>query len=141
VLRFDDTDVRIALRGMITMYEIKIESSFSGAHRLRDYNGQCENLHGHNWKVEVIVVSPDVGKDGMVLDFRELKEATRAVLETMDHRYLNEIPYFSERNPSSENIAKYIFDRVTDRLGERRVRVTKVTAWESDGACASYYED
>jgi 6-pyruvoyltetrahydropterin/6-carboxytetrahydropterin synthase len=126
---------------MTTMFEIKIESSFSGAHRLRDYKGQCENLHGHNWKVEVFVASPEVGKNGMVLDFRELKDATQAVLETIDHRYLNEIPYFSEINPSSENIAKYIFDRVRARLGERRARITKVTAWESNGACASYYED
>ena len=138
MLRFDDTDVRIALRGMITMYEIKIESSFSGAHRLRDYNGQCENLHGHNWKVEVIVVSPDVGKDGMVLDFRELKEATRAVLETMDHRYLNEIPYFSERNPSSENIARYVWREVNGKLREMGVRVRSVTVSESATASATY---
>jgi len=87
------------------------------------------------------VVSPEVGKNGMVLDFKELKDATRAVLETIDHRYLNEIPYFSEINPSSENIAKYIFDRIRARLGDKQVRITKVTAWESNGACASYYED
>ena len=123
------------------MYEIKIESSFSGAHHLRGYDGQCENLHGHNWKVEVFVSSSELGKDGMVLDFRRFKEATQAVLETLDHRYLNEIPHFIEVNPSSENIAKYIFDRMRNRLGEKGVRVTKVTAWESAGACASYYED
>ena len=123
------------------MYEIKIESSFSGAHRLRGYHGQCENLHGHNWKVEIFVSSLELGEDGMVLDFRRLKEATQKVLETLDHRYLNEIPYFAEVNPSSENIAKYIFDRVRDRLGESRAKVTKVAAWESAGACASYYED
>ena len=77
----------------------------------------------------------------MVLDFRRLKETAQAVLETLDHRYLNEIPYFIEVNPSSENIAKYIFDRMRNRLGEKGVRVTRVTAWESAGACASYYED
>jgi 6-pyruvoyltetrahydropterin/6-carboxytetrahydropterin synthase len=125
----------------MAMYEIKIESSFSGAHRLRGYDGKCENLHGHNWKVEVFVSSSEVGEDGMVLDFRKLKEATQSVLDTIDHKYLNEIPYFDEINPSSENIAKYIFDRIRDRLRENRFRVTKVTAWESEGACASYYED
>jgi 6-pyruvoyltetrahydropterin/6-carboxytetrahydropterin synthase len=128
-------------RGEKAMYEIKIESSFSGAHRLRGYDGQCENLHGHNWKVEIFVSSWELGEDGMVLDFRRLKQATQKVLEILDHKYLNEIPYFAEINPSSENIAKYIFDRVRERLGKSRARVTKVTAWESAGDCASYYED
>jgi len=77
----------------------------------------------------------------MVLDFRGLKEITRAVLETLDHHYLNEIPYFAAVNPSSENIARYIYDRVKDRLEGSQARLTKVTAWESPGACASYYED
>jgi 6-pyruvoyltetrahydropterin/6-carboxytetrahydropterin synthase len=127
--------------GEKAMYEIKIESYFSGAHRLRGYDGQCENLHGHNWKVEIFVSSWELREDGMVLDFRRLKQATQNVLETLDHKYLNEIPYFAEINPSSENIAKYIFDRVRERLGESRAKVTKVTAWESAGDCASYYED
>lgn len=77
----------------------------------------------------------------MVLDFRRLKEVTRAVLETLDHHYLNEIPYFAEVNPSSENIARYIYDRVKDQLEGSQARLTKVTAEESPGACASYYED
>jgi 6-pyruvoyltetrahydropterin/6-carboxytetrahydropterin synthase len=123
------------------MYEIKIESSFSGAHRLTDYDGKCENLHGHNWKVEIFVSSSELAEDGMVLDFRKLKEITQAVLETLDHRYLNEIPYFAEINPSSENIAKYIFDHLKDRLEGGQASLTKVTAWESAEACASYYED
>ncbi len=126
--------------GMV-MYEIKIESSFSGAHRLRGYEGQCEDLHGHNWKVEVLVSSAELGEDGMVMDFRKLKEITQAVVETLDHKYLNEIPYFAEMNPSSENIARYIFDRVRDRLEGAQVKLTKVTAWESAGACASYCGD
>jgi 6-pyruvoyltetrahydropterin/6-carboxytetrahydropterin synthase len=125
----------------MAMYEIKIESSFSGAHRLRGYDGECEGLHGHNWKVEVFVASATLGKDGMVLDFRKLKETTQAVLETLDHKYLNEIPYFAEINPSSENIAKYIFDRVKERLEGAQAKLTRVTAWESENACASYRED
>jgi 6-pyruvoyltetrahydropterin/6-carboxytetrahydropterin synthase len=124
----------------MAMYEIKIESSFSGAHRLRGYDGECENLHGHNWKVEVFVSSAALGENGMVLDFRKLKETTQAVLETLDHKYLNEIPYFAEINPSSENIAKYIFDRVKEGLEEAQAKLTRVTAWESANACASYCE-
>jgi 6-pyruvoyltetrahydropterin/6-carboxytetrahydropterin synthase len=125
----------------MAMYEIKIESSFSGAHRLRGYDGECEGLHGHNWKVEVFVSSSKLGEDGMVLDFRKLKETTQAVLETLDHKYLNEIPYFAEINPSSENIAKYIFDRIKERLEGAQAKLTRVTAWESGNACASYRED
>jgi 6-pyruvoyltetrahydropterin/6-carboxytetrahydropterin synthase len=77
----------------------------------------------------------------MVLDFRKLKETTQAVLENLDHKYLNEIPYFAEINPSSENIAKYIFDRIKERLEGGQAKLTRVTAWESENACASYRED
>lgn len=123
------------------MYEIKIEDCFSGAHRLRNYHGKCEALHGHNWKVEVLVVSNSLDEGGMVLDFKILKESTRTVLETLDHKYLNELSDFLEINPSSENIARYVFDRVKPVLEGHRVILKKVTVWESETACASYFED
>jgi 6-pyruvoyltetrahydropterin/6-carboxytetrahydropterin synthase len=123
------------------MYEIRIEDRFSGAHRLRGYHGKCEALHGHNWKVEVQVASKSLDKGGMVLDFKILKEATRTVLETLDHSYLNELPDFLEINPSSENIAKYVFERLKPVLEGHKVVLKRVTAWESETACASYYED
>jgi 6-pyruvoyltetrahydropterin/6-carboxytetrahydropterin synthase len=123
------------------MYEIKIEDSFSGAHRLRDYHGKCEALHGHNWKVEVLVASKYLDEGGMVLDFQILKESTRTVLKTLDHRYLNELPYFTEINPSSENIARYVFENIKPALETYNALLRKVTVWESETACASYFED
>jgi len=123
------------------MYEIKIEDRFSGAHLIRNYHGKCEALHGHNWKVEVLVASESLDEGGMVLDFKILKESTRRVLETLDHKYLNELPDFLEVNPSSENIARYVFDRLNPLLKGHKVVLKKVTAWESETACASYSED
>jgi len=122
------------------MYEIKIEDCFSGAHRLRNYHGKCEALHGHNWKVEVLVVSNSLDKGGMVLDFTILKESTRSVLATLDHSYLNELPDFFEIDPSSENIARYVFDRLKPVIEGHKVVLKKVTVWESETACASYLE-
>lgn len=123
------------------MYELKIISHFAGAHQLRNFKGACEKLHGHNWKVEVYVRGEQLGDDGTLIDFHDVKEATNKALQTLDHEFLNDLEPFREENPSSENIAKYIFERVAGELGNRRVTVYKVTAWESDTACASYYEE
>ena len=123
------------------MYEVKIEDSFSGAHHLRNYHGKCEALHGHNWNVEVLVGSNSLDEGGMVIDFQILKESTRAVLKALDHKYLNELHEFLEINPSSENIARYLFDRLKSTLSGRRVVLKKVTVWESETTCASYCED
>jgi len=116
------------------MYKIKVISEFSAAHMLRGYKGKCENLHGHNWKVEVSVSSAKLNSQGMVLDFTELKKQIKKVLEGLDHTNLNDLPYFKKVNPTSENIAKYIFDRVKDQ----GARVKAVKVWESDTACATY---
>ncbi|MBW2022171.1 MAG: 6-carboxytetrahydropterin synthase QueD [Deltaproteobacteria bacterium] len=120
------------------MYELKIISHFAGAHQLRNFKGSCERLHGHNWKVEVHVRGEQLGDDGTLVDFHDVKEATNKALETLDHEFLNDLEPFREENPSSENIARYIFTRV-EELADRPVAVYKVTAWESDTACASYY--
>ncbi|MDF1555989.1 MAG: 6-carboxytetrahydropterin synthase QueD, partial [Deferrisomatales bacterium] len=122
------------------MYELKIEDAFAAAHKLREYQGQCESLHGHNWKVEVVVRADRLNAIGLAVDFKELKEATTAVLDQLDHTYLNELPTFREQNPSSELLAKYIFEQVQDRVGREGLWVHRVTAWESDNACASYLE-
>jgi 6-pyruvoyltetrahydropterin/6-carboxytetrahydropterin synthase len=122
------------------MYELKILTQFAAAHQLREHGGACERLHGHNWKIEVYVTSPDVGKDGLVVDFRRMKEGTRKALEELDHKFLNEIEPFRTVNPSSENIARYLYETLSRELNEDAVRVSKVTAWESDTACASYVE-
>jgi 6-pyruvoyltetrahydropterin/6-carboxytetrahydropterin synthase len=121
------------------MYEITVTSHFSGAHRLRYLHGKCEELHGHNWKVEVSVVSNRLNKEGVVIDFGILKKKVERVLKLLDHTYLNDLPYFSGIEPSSENIAKYIYDRLKNDLKDHSGRLKKVTAWESETACATYF--
>ena len=121
------------------MYEITVLSHFSGAHRLRYLHGRCEELHGHNWKIEVSVVSSRLGKEGVVIDFKILKEKVEKVLRSLDHTYLNDLPYFSGTEPSSENIAKYIFDRLKGELKGHPATLKKVTAWESETSCATYF--
>jgi 6-pyruvoyltetrahydropterin/6-carboxytetrahydropterin synthase len=123
----------------MAMYEISVHSHFSGAHRLRYLQGKCEELHGHNWKVEVSVVSNRVGKDGLVIDFGILKRKVDKVLKPLDHTYLNDLRYFSGTEPSSENIAKYIFDRMKTELKGHSVTLKRVTAWESETSSATYF--
>ncbi len=122
------------------MYELKIVSQFAAAHQLRDYQGGCENLHGHNWKVEVYVTGEKLGDDGLLIDFRHIKESTRKVLSELDHRFLNDLDSFKLTNPSSENIARHIFKSIARELDGEGIKVSKVVAWESDSASASYSE-
>ncbi|MDD5449978.1 MAG: 6-carboxytetrahydropterin synthase QueD [Candidatus Omnitrophica bacterium] len=118
------------------MYKIKVISDFSAAHMLRGYKGKCENMHGHNWRVEVSVYSDKLNGLGMVADFTELKKELNAVLEGLDHKNLNDLAYFKKSNPTSENIAKYIYDRVNGQWS----MVKAVTVWESDRSSATYTE-
>ena len=120
------------------MYQVSIQTYFSAAHSLRNYKGKCENLHGHNWKVEVTVSSKTLDDTGMVIDFTALKKKTSAIITQLDHSHLNEIPHFVKRNPSSENIAAYIFNLLEEELKDTNVRLTKVSVWESDTSKASY---
>jgi 6-pyruvoyltetrahydropterin/6-carboxytetrahydropterin synthase len=117
------------------MYKIKVEGDFSSAHNLRGYKGKCEELHGHNWKVEVALASPKLDKIGMVMDFKFIKERLSKLLDTLDHKYLNNISYFKKVNPTSENIAKYIYDQLKKEIPV----LDYVTVWESDKASATYY--
>ncbi|MCX5706385.1 MAG: 6-carboxytetrahydropterin synthase QueD [Candidatus Omnitrophica bacterium] len=119
------------------MYNIKIEDSFSSAHNLRGYKGKCEELHGHNWKVEVAVASKKLDKIGMVMDFKILKAKLSCILERLDHKYLNRIENFKKINPTSENIAKYIFDQLKPKIKGLK----SVTVWESENSSATYYGD
>ncbi len=119
---------------------LKVTDSFSSAHFLKNYRGKCENVHGHNWRVELEVVGEKIDKTGLLIDFKVLKGILKDVLGVLDHRLLNEIPPFDRCNPSSENIAKVIFEQVKERLPEG-VRVRSVTVWESDNACATYFEE
>jgi len=106
------------------MYKVKIISNFSAAHSLRNYKGKCEALHGHNWKVEVLVSSLKLDSSGMVMDFSEVKKVVSNVLEELDHHHLNELDYFSAsggkgHNPSSEEIARYIFIKLKEEISAR----------------------
>lgn len=120
------------------MYELKIITEFSAAHKLRNFRGKCESLHGHNWKIEVVVSGTDLDERGLILDFADVKAATSDVMSEIDHCYLNELPFFTEHNPSSENIARYIFQQLREKLANDQVRIKSVTAWESQDACATY---
>ena len=106
---------------------------------MRCLQGRCEALHGHNWKVEVSVASNRLNREGIVLDFGVLKQKVEKILKTLDHTYLNDLPYFTRKEPSSECIAKYIFDKLKGALKLYAVKVKRVTAWESDTASATYF--
>ncbi len=120
------------------MYELKVITQFAAAHKLRDFKGKCERLHGHNWRIEVILTGEKLNNAGLLIDFKEVKEATDGILEKFDHSFLNELPQFKDQNPSSENIAAYLFERLSSRLNNNQIKVAKVIAWESDFASASY---
>ncbi len=121
------------------MYELKIITQFSAAHRLENFYGKCEALHGHNWKVEVFLQGERLDEAGLIRDFGEIKARTRELLEEIDHKYLNELPEFRHQNPSSENLARFLFERLAQVLDRDGVQVSRVSVWESDNACASYY--
>ena len=120
------------------MYEVIIETGLSAAHRLRGYQGTCEDLHGHNWKVEVAAAGDELDETGLLLDFRLLKKAAQEVVSEFDHTYLNDLPRFREVNPTTENIARAIFDEVARRLVTDRARVAWVRVWESATSSAVY---
>jgi len=120
------------------MYELKIIRKFAAAHQLSFSQTKCENLHGHNWKIEVIVQGEHLDKSGMMIDFSILKKEVDQILDTLDHQFLNEIPFFKESSPSSEKIAKYIATALDKKLDTSGVKVSRVVAWESDDACATY---
>ena len=116
------------------MYEVAVKSDFSAAHRLRNYSGKCENLHGHNWMVEAAVSSKTLDRSGLLIDFKILKERLKKILDNFDHTNLNELTFFKRKNPTSENIAKFIFDM----LKKEGISPQRVSVWESDTSCATY---
>jgi len=119
------------------MFELTVEDSFAAAHNLRGYQGDCEHLHGHNWRVEVRVTAAELDELGMVMDFRELKEHLAETLTALDHNYLNEVKPFDTVNPTTENICRYIAGQLCEKL-PRRISIRRVSCWESDRCSASY---
>jgi 6-pyruvoyltetrahydropterin/6-carboxytetrahydropterin synthase len=118
------------------VFEVKVQGNFSAAHSLRDYQGDCEKLHGHNWLVEVAVVGKRAG-NGMVVDFRLLKNILCEALVKLDHQHLNELDYFKTHNTTTENIAEYLFSEISQAMPDG-LRVSSIKTWESPGSSITY---
>ncbi|MCR4421558.1 MAG: 6-carboxytetrahydropterin synthase QueD [Exilispira sp.] len=123
------------------MYRVVINDKFSSAHFLRNYIGKCENLHGHNYLVEVYVISKVLNDSEMVIDFTELKKITKDILNQIDHFLLNDIDFFKSHNPTSENIAYYIFSKINEKIKDNldNIILEKVRVWETDQQYAEYF--
>lgn len=121
------------------IFEVMIERHFSSAHQLRGYKGKCENLHGHNYKIEIYARGAELNNIGLLIDFVDLKRAADQVVKYLDHRNINELPPFDvELNPSAENLAKFILDWISSRVGDERVQVYKVRCFETPTSVATY---
>lgn len=119
------------------MFELKVLTDFAAAHQLSMVTEKCENLHGHNWQVEVCVAGKKLNDAGVLIDFGELKSHVREIVADLDHKFLNDLAVFNG-NPSSERIAFYISDRLSGMLSGNGIRVSCVSVWESNDACATY---
>ncbi len=121
------------------MHKVGVKARFSAAHSLREYGGNCEKLHGHNWLVELVCSSDELNNLGMVVDFRVLKKALGEVIDKLDHSFLNDLEPFRKVNPSSENIARHIYEEVHSRLpSDRPAKLVGVRVWESEDSWAEY---
>ena len=119
------------------MFEIKKQMYFSAAHHLLNYDGECENQHGHNWLVEVYVKGTELDKSNILVDYKVLKKEMKKVLDLLDHKDINELEYFKGISPSSEMLAKFIYERMKETF----TNISKVSVWETSTSCATYYED
>ena len=117
------------------MYELMVEDTFDAAHQLRGYEGPCEKLHGHSFKVQLFIYGETLDKHGMLMDFKKIKSLLSKILKGFDHANLNELPEFQKENPTSENIAKIIFEKINDKI---KLHIDRVSVWESPTTFASY---
>ena len=122
------------------MFEVSVEQTFAAGHALRDYKGGCENVHGHNFKVQVVIEGEKLDRAGLLVDFLDVKELMHRVIARLDHQFINDIPPFTERNPSAENIAEYFYTEMTGGLATTPVpvRIREVKVWETDIQSATY---
>ena len=120
------------------MYELVVEKTFAGAHNLRGYDGDCEKLHGHNWRVEVTLKTEKLNELGMVMDFKIVKKKLGEIISHFDHSYLNELSEFKQENPTTENVSRIIYNNLSEQLPPE-VFVAKVKTWESEKCAAAYY--
>lgn len=126
---------------MAGVFEVYVKTHFSAAHRLNGYPGDCARVHGHNWIIEVFVKCSELDRLGIALDFRDIKSAVKAVVSELDHSDLNDLPVFVNENPTSENIARYLYGQLSVRLNTPKNRVSKVKVSETPGAGAFYWEE
>ncbi len=126
---------------MNSRYTLKVVTDFAASHALRNYEGACQRLHGHNWKVEVEVSANKLNDVGMAVDFKVIKIATKKVIENLDHYHLNDIPPFDKINPTAENIAAYLYLEIAKLINQNNVSISAVTVWETERACARYSEE
>ena len=122
------------------MFKLNVTSQFASAHKLSGYEGACKNLHGHNWKVRVGIECEKTDEIGMTIDFGIVKKHLNALIDTLDHSYLNELPCFKSVNPTSENIAKYLYEELQNSICVDGCKVAEVEVWESDKSSMIYYE-
>lgn len=123
------------------MFELDVEREFSAAHNLKGYNGNCSEKHGHNWGVQVFIRSAALDEIGIAVDFKALKRELDSVLAELDHKDLNTVPPFDTVNPTSENIAKFIYTRLSSKLNTSSVKVHRVRISENRSSGASYFEE
>jgi 6-pyruvoyltetrahydropterin/6-carboxytetrahydropterin synthase len=121
------------------MYEATIKKTFSAAHILKDIGGKCEDLHGHNFLVEVSVTGESLDREDLLIDFRVLKRWTQEIIDAFDHKYLNDIEYFKNMNPSSEQVARHLYERIAEKAMSLNINVSRVTVWESENARVAYW--
>lgn len=126
---------------MPARYTIKIVTDFSAAHYLRNYEGKCARLHGHNWKIEVEIVAKTLDDVGMGIDFQDVKAETKTLLEGLDHYNLNDMPPFDKINPTAENLSAFIYKSLAEKINNERIKVSAITVWETERACVRYEED
>ena len=124
---------------MAARYQLKVVTDFASAHTLRDYPGACSRMHGHNWKVEAEVMGETLDSIGLLMDFKDLKQIVKDILSELDHKFLNKLEAFKDSNPSSELLGKFIYGQIKPCLPEG-VSLVSVSVWESEKACAVYFE-
>jgi 6-pyruvoyltetrahydropterin/6-carboxytetrahydropterin synthase len=120
------------------MFEISAEYTFAAGHALRGYKGKCENVHGHNYKVQVTVAGERLNSIGLLMDFVDLRAAIKTLVDRLDHRFLNDLPPFDVLNPSAENMAKYFYDGLDPQVRLQGNRVSSVKVWETDTTSATF---
>ncbi|MGA9882675.1 MAG: 6-carboxytetrahydropterin synthase QueD [Candidatus Acidiferrales bacterium] len=122
------------------MYEVSVEETFAAAHNLRNYKGKCEDLHGHNYKIRVVLAGKELDSTGLLYDFVNLKQVIRSIIASLDHKYLNELPPFDTLNPSAENLARHIYDRASRQLpaSPNGAGISSITVWETETTAATY---